>query len=288
MDGSAESYLRDCAGRGHEMVQQMVQSLSGALIYPEAGNVATNEKLWDVYAAEWAADAPWVAGMAAGNRDEKEALASVGDEWAPRAHTARVVDEWILSEVTETTRCAEVGSGGGRVASVVAPRVASLACFDVSAKMLAAAKKALAGAANASFHHVHGDADPADAGYGTAPRAYPPACAAAYDFVYCFDVMVHLDAHAMYRCFKRIRSLLAPGGRAFVSTANLLAPDGFARFEAQAKYSVGGFFFVTPETSHCLLRNAGLAVVRELAAPDASNTYYNRDYLALLRRAEDA
>ena len=168
-----------------------------------------------------------------------------------------------------------------------APKVATIACFDVSARMLASAKAALAGAPNATFRHVHGDATPGDAGFGKAPRAYPEACAAAFDFVYCFDVMVHMDAHAMFRCLKRIAALLAPGGKAFVSTSNLLAPDGFARFEAQAKYSVGGFFFVTPETVRCLAARAGLAVVRELAAPDASNTYYNRDYLALLRRTAD-
>ena len=69
MQADTEEYLREAAGRGHEMVQQMVQKLSGALIYPDAGNVQTNEKLWDVYASEWGAEAGWVAGMAASNRD---------------------------------------------------------------------------------------------------------------------------------------------------------------------------------------------------------------------------
>ena len=57
MHADTEEYLREAAGRGHEMVQQMVQKLSGALIYPDAGNVQTNEKLWDVYASEWGAEA---------------------------------------------------------------------------------------------------------------------------------------------------------------------------------------------------------------------------------------
>ena len=70
MQAEQEQYLRKVAGKGQEMVQQMVQSLSSALIYPEAGNVATNEKLWDVYASEWGKEAPWVVEMAATNRDE--------------------------------------------------------------------------------------------------------------------------------------------------------------------------------------------------------------------------
>ena len=206
MQADTEEYLREAAGRGHEMVQQMVQKLSGALIYPDAGNVQTNEKLWDVYASEWGAEAGWVAGMAASNRDAKETLENVGDEWAPAAHTKRVVDEWILSEVSGKTQCCEIGSGGGRIGRMVAPRVAKLQCFDVSAKMLAAAKQALSTQKNVAFAQVHGDACSSDAGFCDKPRHYAPQHEHAYDFVYCFDVMVHMDAHAMFRCLKRIRA----------------------------------------------------------------------------------
>mmetsp|Transcript_23380 Transcript_23380/g.70042 ORF Transcript_23380/g.70042 Transcript_23380/m.70042 type:complete len:288 (-) Transcript_23380:16-879(-) len=287
MQAEHEQFLRDTAGKGHEMVQQMVRSLSGALIYPEAGNVSTNEKLWDVYAGEWGAEREWVTGMAAGNRDAREPLDAVGDEWAPRAHTRRVIDEWLLPLCGPRKACAEIGSGGGRVAALVAPKVAALHCFDVSGKMLKAAEARLRGVDNVAFTLIHGDAEPADAGFGAGPRAYPAAAERAFDVVYCFDVMVHMDAHAMYRCLKRIASLLKDGeARAFVSTANLLAPDGWGRFEKQAKYSVGGFYFVTPETVRALAARAGLAVERELLRPDASNTYYNRDYLAVLKLQE--
>ena len=51
---------------------------------------------------------------------------------------------------------------------------------------------------------------------------------------------------------------------------------------------MGGFYFVTPETVRCLVARAGLRVVRDLGEPDASNTYYNRDYLALLAPVVDA
>ena len=288
MQADTEEYLREAAGRGHEMVQQMVQKLSGALIYPDAGNVQTNEKLWDVYASEWGAEAGWVAGMAASNREAKETLENVGDEWAPAAHTKRVVDEWILSEVSGKTQCCEIGSGGGRIGRMVAPRVAKLQCFDVSGKMLTAAKSALSSQENVAFAQIHGDASGADAGFSSKPRHYAPQHQHAYDFVYCFDVMVHMDAHAMFRCLKRIRALLKDDGKAFISTSNLLAPDGFRRFEAQEKYSVGGFYFVTPETVRCLVARAGLRVVRDLGEPDASNTYYNRDYLALLAPVVEA
>ena len=82
--------------------------------------------------------------------------------------------------------------------------------------MLAVASRALERHANVACHLVHGDADPADAGFDPRrPRAYPPDFARGFDFVYCFDVMVHMDAHAMYRCLRRIEALLAEDGRAF-------------------------------------------------------------------------
>jgi len=56
-----------------------------------------------------------------------------------------------------------------------------------------------------TFSHVHGDGPESEAGFDDKPRSYPTSSRAAYDFVYCFDVMVHMDLHAMFRCLKRIR-----------------------------------------------------------------------------------
>ena len=299
MEAKHEAYLRAQAGRGQEMALQMVRSLSSALVYPEAGNVATNEKLWDVYASEWSASGSWVRDMAAGTRAAGP-LECVGDEWAPRSHTERVVDEWLGPLLGADVVAAEVGSGGGRIARLVAPRVRRLHCFDVSAKMLAKARQALEPLfPNVDFHHVHGDADRDQEGVfsDAAPLAYRTAHRAAFDVVYCFDVMVHMDLHAAFACLKRLRALLreSPRARAFVSTANLLSPNGWARFQKQSRASVGGFVFMSPETARKLFHEAGFDVLRErgagtAAAPapspgegDDRNVYYDRDYLALLK-----
>ena len=45
-----------------------------------------------------------------------------------------------------------------------------------------------------------------------------------FDFIYCFDVMVHMDVHTMYRYFQCLRGMLKAAGKAFVSTANILSP----------------------------------------------------------------
>mmetsp|Transcript_10556 Transcript_10556/g.42672 ORF Transcript_10556/g.42672 Transcript_10556/m.42672 type:complete len:217 (+) Transcript_10556:657-1307(+) len=209
----------------------------------------------------------------------------------------------MLPHVTRASRAAEIGSGGGRVAVRLARAVGALALFDVSAKMLDRARAAVDAATQScgppsrtaptamppsfgvvEYHHVTGDGDasPGDDFSDDVARSYPLSARAAFDLVVCFDVMVHMDLHTIFRCLKRIRALLKPPhGRAFISTANLAAPDGWARFAKQARFTVGGFYFVTPDAVRLLVDKAGLVVLSE-QTPDATNTYYNRDYLALL------
>ena len=64
----------------------------------------------------------------------------------------------------------DLGSGSGRWAKLVAPRVGHLHCIDASADALAVARRNLAELANCSFHHASVDAMPladasADFGY---------------------------------------------------------------------------------------------------------------------------
>jgi hypothetical protein len=47
-----------------------------------------------------------------------------------------------------------------------------------------------------------------------------------------------------------------------VSFANLLAPDGWRRFARQKHYSVGGFYFISPDIAKCLLQHAGFSVLK--------------------------
>lgn len=274
---AAETYLRAAASRGQDRVVALVRALSSALVYPNAGNVETNEKLWDRYAEEWAVDADWVVAMASSSSSAK--LEVLGDEWAPQEDTERVVREWIWPHIGPSSQVAEIGSGGGRIARLTADRVASLSLFDVSKRMLDRARVTLGD--SVSYHHVDGDADGDGTRFGSSSREYPEWAREAFDFVICFDVMVHMDVHTMYRTLKRIRGMLKRKGRAFVSTSNLAAPGGWDRFVKQKEATVGGFCFVTPETVATLADRSGFAVV-ERGEHDESNVYYHRDHLLLL------
>lgn len=276
MDASVEGHLRQVAGQGQEAMVAMVRQLSGALIYPDAGNTVTNAKLWDVYAQEWGPDKPWVQTMAKGSGCDKCDV--VGDEWAPAAHTQRVLDEWILPEVTGA--CCEIGCGGGRIAQVVAEKCEELTLVDVSQKMLARTKTTLQQFSHVRYIHVPGDSDPSKDVEFT---DFPSTLREAIDFLVCFDVMVHMDLHTIFATLKRIYALLKPNAKAFISTANLLAPDGWNRFRIQSRASVGGFFFTTPDAVRKLVTEAGFTILRE-SETDPSNIYYHRDFLLLLQK----
>ncbi len=163
----------------------------------------------------------------------------LGEEWSSVGDLEDVLARYLFPLLTPHARVAEVGVGGGRVARYVQRRCAHLTCMDLSPKMLARAKAALAvdeggagaGAAEVEFVQL----DP------QAPAAYPARLAGTLDAVYAFDVLVHVDLHVMLQVFRGCRRLLKPGGRAFFSTANLLTPAGWRRFECQTKYTAAGF-----------------------------------------------
>ncbi|CAE7195482.1 unnamed protein product [Symbiodinium sp. CCMP2592] len=217
--------------RQNPMVLELLKDLQKCAVYTDTPNHETNRKLWDAYAQSWSSDVAWVQRMSSHVSREAGALKFVGDEWSDVESLDAVLSEWLyphLEEEKKHLKVAEVGSGGGRIAARVAPKVERLVCFDVSEGMLACARSRIAGELghrNVEFQLVHGGAP------------YPEEYHTSFDFVYSFDVFVHMDLHQMRQTLHCIRAILRPGGFCFISFANLLAPDGWQRFAKQQKYS---------------------------------------------------
>lgn len=263
----------------NQLVLRTIRELSAAFVYPEPTNVETNRKLWDEYARSWDHREEWLLKMAkqVGGRD----LVHVGDEWSDEKSLIQVLEEFVHPFLQPNFECCEIGSGGGRVATKLFRKVASLACFDVSKEMLRAAKAALDrdGCTNARFVFLKGDG----------PASIPSRFDSSFDFVYSFDVFVHLDLHTIWPYFQAIHRMLRPGGHAFISTSNILAPLGWERFSRQKKYSVGGFYFLSPDMARALASRAGFEVVKESSWTEGTeNVYYERDFLFVLKKAADA
>jgi SAM-dependent methyltransferase len=103
------------------------------------------------------------------------------------------------------------------------------------------------------------------------------------DFIYSFDVFVHLDVHTQWRYLRQISEVLRPGGHAFLHTSNLTTGEGWKLFSSQAQYAVEGFYFVTPEIVRTLISHTDLELIKESEA-GSSNYYLDRDYLFALRK----
>ncbi len=239
-------------------------------------NVAYNRSIWDWYAERWS-DPDFrrkQLSYDAAAGDDPETLVRLGEEWGNLKAVRQVVADWIAPHVDGTSVAGEIGTGGGRVAALVAPTVGSFHAFDISSKMLDRVRDELRSVANARFHFL---ADP----------ALPDELAGRMDFVYSFDVFVHLDLHVQWRYFQEIERVLRPGGKAFVHTANLTTDEGWRRFARQEQYRVEGFYFVVPEVVRTLAERAGLLVVVE-GSPTTGNFYYERDHLVLLEKPASA
>jgi len=185
--------------------------------------------------------------------------------WARRSRSAQAF-------VTPDSIVAEIGCGGGRIAARVHALVASLTCFDISDEMLKRAKQALSACPNVEFALLE-------------DSRLPDSCTARFDFIYSFDVFVHLDLHTIWSYFQQIANALKPGGKAFVSTASLTRPAGWERFTAQSRYTVGGFYFIGEDTVRLFASRVGLRLVKESPeGGDPSNIYINRDYLVVFEK----
>lgn len=237
---------------------------------PEPSQVANfefNRSLWDRYARRWQPTRKHALVPSAPVQEPPCSL--VGDEWGT-LELPTVLDRYVWPNVNAESVVVEIGSGGGRLASRVAGRVAHLYCLDVSKEMLTACRAALAKSSNVTYVLLE------------KPR-FPDELSGAVDFVYAFGVFVHLDLHIMWKYFQEIHRVLKPGRRAFLHTANLKAPLGWQRFASQERFAVPDFYFVSPEIIGLMAEHAGLTIIADSQGHDET-AWDKRDYLVLLQK----
>ena len=233
-------------------------------------NVDRNRDLWNTYAQRWQKTKVTVENTAVAAQDRQSYLQCLGDEWGRLEDVERIVAEYIYPDIADKSLAVEIGSGGGRIASRVAPRVAHLHCFDISREMLRKAQTALTGHNNVDFVLLES-------------AQLPATCTGMFDFVYSFDVFVHLDLHTMWKYFREIQRVLKTGGTAFLHTSNLMAPGGWKNFSAQDTFEILNHYFISPEIVSILARQSGLKIIKT-STPDPTNFYLNRDYLFILKK----
>jgi SAM-dependent methyltransferase len=234
---------------------------------PQSDNVAFNRKAWNMYAKSWDKDAfPYEDAARGGNQEMK----FLGDEWGSPAAVDEVLAQFVLPYVEAAATVGELAVGGGRIASRVAPRVAQFVGFDISEGMLEACRRSLGERPNVRYELLEG------------PKL-PETFNSTFDFIYCFDAMVHMDLHTIWAYLVQFHAVLRPGRLCFIHTSNITAPKGWLNFSTQKKYNVLTHYPLHPETVRYLLDKAGFDIVKEgESKPD--NFYLNRDALFLARR----
>lgn len=232
-------------------------------------NVEYNRRVWDRYARFWGAR--WVNFEDKKfTETERRSNLQLGVEWGNLEDVQRIIAEYIYPYVTRDSVVGEIGSGGGRIAARVVERTKEFYCFDISSQMLRRSRTVLAQYPHVSYVLLDG-------------LTLPRHLVGRFDFIYSFDVFVHLDLHTMWRYFEELPVILKAGGKAFIHTTNLGAPDGWKRFTAQRSYSVEGHYFISPEIVAILAERSGLRIVKR-STPDPSSFYLNRDYLVVLEK----
>ena len=206
---------------------------------------AAYQKVWDDQARS--EDAAKVA--VAGYTDEAE-FARQADA------TLALLDRTVGVKPTDVIL--EIGCGVGRVGRVLAPRCREWVGTDVSANMLAHARRRLADLPNVRTEVV--------SGYDLAP--IPDA---SIDAVYSTVVFMHLDEWERFRYVREAFRVLRPGGRLYVDNFNLLSDLGWRVFEehlampplARPPWSARSS---TPQELDAYFRRAGFADVRQTEA----------------------
>jgi SAM-dependent methyltransferase len=231
-------------------------------------NIEYNKNLWNKYAKNWTKEYAEVENSSINENDKAKYIDYLGDEWGDKTSVRQVIDDFIFPYINSSSIVAEIGSGGGRIAATIAPVVRQLTCFDISEEMINRAKRKLVDFSNIEF--ILSDGKSFDASFNS-----------RFDFVYSFDVFVHLDLHTIWSYFKEIKKIINKNGLVFLHTTNLNAPAGWARFEKQSEYIVEGHYFISPEIIKILAGKAHYEIIKESVI--GNNYYYNRDYLFILK-----
>ena len=185
-------------------------------------NVEYNKQMWDNYARHWEKGSVYLEDEEISEEEKGSYLDHLGDEWGTKEDVNEIIEKYIFPYITENSIVGEIGVGGGRVASKVINKVEHLYCFDVSTEMIKKTEIALQNTGFSNYSLIVLDS----------PK-FPDTLSEKFDFIYSFDVFVHLDLHNIWHYFKEINRVLKCKGRAFLHTTNLGTPGGWDRFSKQ-------------------------------------------------------
>jgi SAM-dependent methyltransferase/uncharacterized small protein (DUF1192 family) len=175
----------------------------------------------------------------------------VGDEDEIRSNGALTAT--FLREVLQIEphdKVLEIGCGIARIGRELAPHCGEWHGADISGNMIAYARERTQGISNIHLHEL--------------PGSHLSIFADNYfDCVYSTIVFMHLDKLEMFTYIREAYRVLAPGGRVYFDTYNILAPQAWEEFRGVLdKYPYGNrpghvSQFSTPQEMRKFMEEAG-------------------------------
>jgi len=202
---------------------------------------------WNGYSAEWE--------RRYGTRYEH-----LGDEWcddgtADRRWEERLFAHSVAPWLTPGTRALEIGPGGGKWTSRLAPLVHDLVVFDVAEEMLERTKRRVASSdtTHVSFQLGNG-------------RDLAPLASDSFDLVFSYDVFVHIALEDTLAYVAEIARVLRDGGVAILHHAISDVRPAWDRIEShnewyrERPHSVGQYYYFSRDMLDRMYAQFGLRV----------------------------
>jgi len=127
-----------------------------------------------------------------------------GEEWTPsEAWKQGLVDEVLHKYIIPGKTVLEIGPGAGRWSELLQRLAQKLVLVDISDRCIELCRERLAGYDNIEYHVNDGSS------LGFLPST-------SIDYVWSFDVFVHIEPRETASYLGEIKRVLAPGGRAII------------------------------------------------------------------------
>ncbi len=247
---------------------------AGAANDQQTGAVEALRESWSLYPSEWKQNAKLNLGFT-----------TLGEEWGGPAFADYIVD-LASPHLGSDADVLELGCGGGKFSQRLALRCRSLVCTDISPQMIEHTETSLSTLgvdANVSYRVLNGvdfDGIPSN----------------SVDFVFSYDVQLHLQIQNVFSYMQDARRVLRDGGVFMLHQINLASEGGMAHFLAQYSGDTwkrdfadprrrGHIYFMSEDQMVALATHAALAVERIVADDAAYHTVsWGRDLIGFMRK----
>jgi SAM-dependent methyltransferase len=179
-----------------------------------AGAVEALRKTWSEYPEEWESGGALSQGAH-----------TLGEEWGG-SQFADLIVELVAAYLGPEADVLELGCGGGKFSKRLAPRCRSLLCGDISAEMIKHARVTLQESqrdGNVEYVVLNG-------------VDFEGVADASIDFIFSYDVQLHLQPENVFSYMKDARRVLRDNGVFMLHQVNLASEGGMEHFLSQVHF----------------------------------------------------